>query len=32
MPFIHMSMHNAISAKLMQDKWGKSCIHMSMHI
>ena len=32
MPFIHKFMHDAIDAKLLQGKWGKSCIHMSMHI
>jgi len=28
---IHMLMHNAIGAKLLQGKWGKSCIGMNMH-
>ena len=25
-------MHNAIGAKLLQGKWGKSCIRMYMHV
>ena len=29
---IHMLMHNAIGAKLLQGKWDKSCIHMYMHV
>ena len=32
MSFIHMFMHNAIGSELLQGKWGKSCIHMNMHI
>ena len=32
MTFIHMSMHYAIGVESLQGKWGKSCIHLSMHI